>query len=158
MKKKPLKMNEYELTFEDDLEVQIFEMANLRTENTGLKNCIYISSKQHSSGPRLKVFKQGNCKGPSISVYIDSRTFRYKDSSNIIRTIDAYTLERVQALISAYEDVLLLFWYDTDCIVDIDFKRKLAEFIKNDTFSPIEIGSECVDKMKKIQQELEKRS
>ena len=132
----------------------IFEMANLRTENTNLQNCIYISSREHSAGPRLKIFKQGNCKGDSISVKLTSKKFEYIDKKNIFKDIDKKTITAVKQLIAAYEDILLLFWFDADCIVDDEFKKKLANFIKTGVKEQIIVGEECIGKLNKIRNKL----
>jgi len=93
----------------DDL--NLFEMANVRPDKTGLRMVIYISPRNGSKhGPRIKVSQQYGEKTSSdfFTVTIaDNPVFSGKYGN-----IKGGDIDRVREFIQLNKDILLQLWYD----------------------------------------------
>jgi predicted RNA-binding protein len=84
---------------------RLYEMANFDQNDTGLDEVIYVSVKQGSHGPRLKVFKNKQPKGENFSVTIE-------DTPRMIGKVfvNAKELKRIVEFITLNKQVLLDYW------------------------------------------------
>jgi len=55
-----------------DTDLELFEMANLEPDKTGVDGIVYISTRQGAHGPRVKFYKRGRVgrEQPSFSVSV----------------------------------------------------------------------------------------
>lgn len=88
------------------------EMANLRSKRTGLSNdsyVIYISTKEGSHGPRIKVFKQSEIvkKAPSVSISLEKEP-KILDENRL--TLPSSIEKEVKYWVSINHVVLLKLW------------------------------------------------
>jgi hypothetical protein len=93
---------------EDD----VFDMANLTFDETGITGIIYISTALGAHGPRIKYFQKAGKTQPSFSVSI-SENPRVLASSLPDRVVNQVSSE-VTAWVRANRAELLSFWNNGD--------------------------------------------
>ena len=110
------------------------EMANLRSKRTGLsdqKYIIYISTKQGSHGPRVKVFKLPEIgkTAPSVSISIEVEP---KVISENGLTLPKAIESEVKYWVSINHVVLLKLWNvkDSDSVIIDDYLDELEKIFK----------------------------
>ncbi len=109
----------------------ITEMSGLHPNYTKLKDCVRISTKEHSTGPRLKIFSGKSCKGgKNISIEINDDPQITEHTLNNEKYIDKKSIKQVKLLIKAYLKDLLIYWFDNDKIIDEEFVKKLNKFLR----------------------------
>jgi hypothetical protein len=93
----------------------LFEMSNLSKEDTGLDKTIWVSVKNHSSGPRIKVnydnsLKFDNNYNFSVSISDDPKVISGNTEENVIKKIGKSTLEDIFDWILLNQEILLKYW------------------------------------------------
>lgn len=118
----------------DKREKVFVEMANLRSKRTGLsdqKYIIYISTKQGSHGPRIKVFKLPEIgkTAPSVSISIEVEP---KVISENGLTLPKAIESEVKYWVSINHVVLLKLWNvkDSDSVIIDDYLDELEKISK----------------------------
>lgn len=88
---------------------ELFEMANLRQQETGIPGLVYVSTRQGSHGPRVKYFPSGKKSEPGYSVTI-SDSPRAIPNRQAPRDFVRATSAPVLGFVTQHRDVLLDFW------------------------------------------------
>ena len=116
-----MKLNEY---------LDLYEMANVRPDKTGLNMVIYISTRLPSikHGPRIKVSKTY---GNKVSSDFFSISFNSNGEINLVNKntgdIKQKDIERIKRFVELNLKTLLKLWYD-----EIDSTDAVNQFIKVD--------------------------
>jgi len=109
------------MKFRDILEEQLlFEMANIGKSKTGLDESIWISVKNSSHGPRIKIYKNSQPKGENFSVTIEDEP---KVIGNIF--VNAKELDKIKQFVILNKVNLIKYWnfeLTTDEVTDNLFK------------------------------------
>lgn len=99
----------------EEIRQDLFEMANLTRDETGLDRTIWVSVKSHSVGPRIKVnfdnslrFNEGN--NFSVSISHNPNVVAGGTEEQIIRKIGSKKLDDVYDWIILNETALLEYW------------------------------------------------
>lgn len=88
---------------------RLYEMSNIFQSETGLKEVIYVSVKQGSHGPRLKVFKDKRPQGENFTVTIEDKP---RTTGKVF--VDAKELKRIIEFIHLNKETLIAHWnFDT---------------------------------------------
>lgn len=110
---------------EELVDLPLFEMANISSKDTGLSNdnlIIYISTKQGSHGPRVKVFKKGK---PNSTISFSISKEPEILTSNILK-ITSKEISEIKYWISINSIELLKLWNANHRTVEIfDVLRNL---------------------------------
>jgi len=98
-------------------EEDLFEMSNLTKDETGLELTVWVSVKQHSSGPRVKVNFDSSLtfdKGNNFSVSISNEPFVVAGGTEkeIKKRIGAKKLDDVYDWVAQNSEVLLKYCND----------------------------------------------
>lgn len=91
---------------------KLYEMANLNTSHTGLKEVIWVSVKNANHGPRIKVYKNKQAKGVNFSVTIEDNP---KAVGEVF--VNSKEFKKIQEFIILNKDNLIKYWeYELDTI------------------------------------------
>lgn len=108
---------------------RLFEMSNFNPKTTGLKEVIYVSVKQGSHGPRLKVFKDKRPQGENFTVTIDDNP---KTIGKVF--VDAKELKRIIEFIQLNKEILIAHWnFEADSAELTSGIKKLNEEIEDES-------------------------
>ena len=80
-------------------------MANFYQKTTGLEEVIYVSVKQGSHGPRLKVFKDKRPQGDNFSVTIEDNP---KTIGKVF--VDSKELRKIFEFVNVNQELLINYW------------------------------------------------
>ena len=84
---------------------RLYEMANFYQKTTGLEEVIYVSVKQGSHGPRLKVFKDKRPQGDNFSVTIEDNP---KTIGKVF--VDSKELRKIFEFVNVNQELLINYW------------------------------------------------
>ena len=140
-------MKEFDYLFdENEIYEFLFEMANIPTQKSGLKYCIYFSNNEHSTGPRIKIFNSTRCGvGVNISMTISSKPRITKDTIKNLKYFDKKEIKKIAEMVVTFKNELLLFWYNSDCFVNdsSDLKASIITWFQTGRKRDIELFDEC---------------
>ncbi len=90
-------------------DIELFEMANLTTKDTGVDGMIYISTAQGGHAPRVKWYPgRPGAKAPSLSVTVETEPRAI--NNNLPANVAAAAVDAVKAWVGANRADLLRFW------------------------------------------------
>lgn len=105
---------------------QAHEMANLGKNQTGFDKVIYISTREGSHGPRVKLYYKPGKDQPSTSITISDDPKVVADSLKPKKS----DVEKVKQFIKLNKDVLLNFWFQGDTMMSDEVETMTSSFKK----------------------------
>lgn len=109
-------------------DIELFEMANLDKDDTGVDKFIFISTKVASHGPRVKYFRKCGDDQPSATITISDEP-ELKEQTNGFN-ITAKELKNVKQFVKLNNIKLLDFWNNGNKLTRKEVNKFIDSLVK----------------------------